>query len=122
MSLQLTTSKQLLREPGRYAWSPLLCSTMLGISLQELAFILGLSEYALHRRPDAPIVQRRLGAFAEVLDWLLVITPDVESAAFHLKNTPIRALKQRTLLETIGDGEYEKALRYLQTIVGGQNG
>lgn len=115
-------SMHLLREQGQDGWSPQLCEKILAISLQELACVLGVSEDVLRRRPDDVIVQKRLGAFAEVLDRLLEIRPDLPSAVFHMKNTPIRALNRRTLLEAIREGEHEKALRYLQTIGGGQNG
>ncbi|ALN90171.1 hypothetical protein LG3211_1195 [Lysobacter gummosus] len=39
-----------------------------------------------------------------------------------MKNTPIRVLSHRTLFEAVKDNDSQEALRYLQTISGGQSG
>lgn len=122
MTQQPKASKQLLREPGQGDWSPSPYERVFGISSQELATALGVSESALRLRPDDTFVQMKLGILADVLDRLLELRPDVTTAAFHMKNTPIKDLNHRTLFEAISEGEHEKALRYLQTICGGQSG
>lgn len=122
MTQQPKASKHLLRELALDDWSPPLYGCVLGISSQELASALGVSEEILHLRPGDTFVQRKLGIFADVLERLLDLRPNVASAAFHMKNTPIRELDHRRVSEAISEGGHVKALRYLQRICAGQNG
>jgi|GEM_PF-4336116 len=57
-----------------------------------------------------------------VLAAMLESVSDPEVAKFHLENTKIRVLGDRTLAQAINAGEATKALRYLQTISSGQSG
>lgn len=97
-------------------------ATLLDITERELASHLHVHPSILRWRPTNTLLQQRLQTLEEVLSRLVELKPDPVSAAFHLKNTPIPLLGHRTLLETVSDGDAHKALRYLQTISGGQNG
>ena len=94
----------------------------LGITELELALALGVHLNVLLLHPGDSRVQRGLNTFADVFARLLDIRPDPIAAAFHMKNVPIRVLGHRTLFEAMKDNDFERALRYLQTISGGQNG
>lgn len=66
-------------------------------------------------------VQYRLDrdrVFAE----LLLTVPDRREAEARLQTVKIRVLGDRTLLDAVEAGDAEKALRYLKSISGGQNG
>lgn len=65
---------------------------------------------------------QRLGELAEVFGRMLELRTDPATAAFHMKNTPIPILNHRTLFETVAKHDSERALRYLQSISGGQSG
>ena len=60
--------------------------------------------------------------YRQVLEALQELRPDDRNVVFKMKSTPIRALGGRTLEEAVLSGDAEKALRYLQTVSGGQNG
>ena len=122
MTQQIQASEQLFRVPGQEIWSPKLFAKVLGISEPEMASSLGVRESFMRLHPGDAIVQKKLGNFVDVFDQLLKLRPDVATAAFHMKNTPIRVLNHRTLFEVLRDSESEKALRYLQSISGGQSG
>lgn len=122
MAHLIQTSKQLFCAPGQEVWSPALFIEVLGISDAEIASALGVHESFMRFHPSDAIVQKKLGSLAEVFDQLLTLRPDATTAAFHMKNTPIRVLNHRTLFEVVRDNEPEKALRYLQSICAGQSG
>lgn len=122
MTRQARTSEQMFRNPDQEIWSPMLFAKVLGVSESEMASALGVHESVMRLRPGDPSIQKKLGSFAEVFDKLLELRPDAATAAFHMKNTPIRVLNHRTLFEVIRDNASEQALRYLQTISNGQAG
>lgn len=72
--------------------------------------------------PHSRRTQERLLEFNRVFQAMLQFHGSPTDAAYHMKNTPIRVLGQRTLFEAVVQGDSAKALRYLQTISGGQNG
>lgn len=76
----------------------------------------------LARQSDAPGEQPESEAYRKVLDALGELRPDDLDVALKLKDTAIRVLGDRTLEEAIRDGDSDMALRYLQSISGGQNG
>lgn len=112
----------LFREPGQTLLSPTLIAEGLDISTGQLASALGVHRNLMRHHPENPTVQRRLGELAEVFGRLLELRTDPVTAAFHMKNTPIRILNHRTLFETVAKHDAAKAMRYLQSICGGQSG
>lgn len=116
------TSQQLFRAPGEAIWSPALIATALGLSSSEMAFAFNISERVMRLHPEDAAIQQKLSAFADVFDRLLDLNPDTATAVFHIKNTSIRVLGERTILDLLRDNEAEKVLRYLQTVSGGQSG
>lgn len=89
---------------------------LLGISEKELAGALHVRPRAFHVRPDDPSIQAKLGEFAAVFERLQRLKPDVMTAAFHFKNTPIAELGYRTLFEAVRDHDSERALQCLESI------
>lgn len=63
---------------------------------------------------------RSLGIVISGLEW--IIPDDGPRLAFHARNTPIRALGGRTIMETVTAGQADKAARYLQTLFAGADG
>ena len=122
MASEIQESGDLFREPGQEGLSPLRFATLLDITETELASALGVHPDVLRLHPMDERVQCSLSAFAGVFARLLELKPDPVAAAFHMKNTPIRVLSHRTLFEAVKDNDSQKALRYLQTISGGQSG
>lgn len=116
------TSQQLFRAPGEAIWSPALIATVLGLSASEIAYAFNVSESVMRLHPEDTAIQKKLSSFADVFDRLLDLNPDTAMAVFHTKNTPIRVLGQRTILDLLRNNESEKVLRYLQTVSGGQSG
>ncbi|WP_157510299.1 hypothetical protein [Lysobacter sp. Root559] len=116
------TSQQLFHAPGEAIWSPALIATALGLSASEMAYAFNVSESVMRLHPEDTAIQKKLSSFADVFDRLLDLNPDTAMAVFHTKNTPIRVLGQRTILDLLRDNESEKILRYLQTVSGGQSG
>lgn len=60
--------------------------------------------------------------YNRVFQTLLRVKPNLTDAAFHVKNTPVRVLGQRTLFDAVKDGDTAKASRYLLSVSSGQNG
>lgn len=122
MSAVLQDSTELFREPGQTYLSPARFASTLDLDLASMAAALGVHRNTMRLHPDSPRTQERMRDYNRVFMALVAIKPDVRDAAFHMKNTPIRVLGQRTLFETVQNGDTGKALRYLQSISGGQNG
>lgn len=114
--------EHLFREPGQEILSPALLAASLEVSAGQLAAALGVHPNVVQHHPQDPTVQRRLGELAEVFGRLLELRSDPVSAAFHMKNTPIPILNHRTLFEAVAKHDSERAVRYLQSISGGQSG
>ncbi|MBB1062072.1 hypothetical protein [Marilutibacter spongiae] len=66
--------------------------------------------------------QSEIDAYRSVLGALRELRPNDLDVALKLKDTKIRVLGNRTLEEAILEGDSDKAMRYLQSISGGQNG
>ncbi|KRA16806.1 hypothetical protein [Lysobacter sp. Root604] len=97
-------------------------ASMLDLTPQELTSLLRRPYSLMHHQPIDEPFQQRLDELARVLKRLRELRPDPLAAAFHFKNTPIALLQHRTLLEAVRDGDTLSALRYLQSVSGGQNG
>lgn len=113
---------ELFREPGQTYLSPAKFAATLELDLSVLANALGVHRNTMRLHPESPRTQERMRDYNRVFLSLVSLKPDVGDAAFHMKNTPVRVLGQRTLFEAVKDGDTEKVLRYLQSISGGQNG
>jgi len=113
---------ELFREPGQTYLSPTRFATTLELDLSVLANALGVHRNTMRLHPESPRTQERMRDYNRVFLALVSLKSDVRDAAFHMKNTPVRVLGQRTLFEAVKDGDTEKALRFLQSISGGQNG
>lgn len=122
MSSDIHGSDPLFSDPERQMLSPRRLAELLDITGRELASALQVHPCVMRLHPDNALLQDRLGAYAAVFARLLELRSDPVAAAFHMKNTPVWVLRHRTLFETVRDGDASKALRYLQTISGGQNG
>ncbi len=88
----------------------------------DLANALGLDAITVEHVPQNEGVQRRLLQLCFVFRAAAELHGESAEAAYHLRNTSIRLLEGRTLLQAVVDGDHEMALRYLQSISGGQNG
>lgn len=122
MASEIHEFSELFREPGQEDLSPARIARSLDITEMELASALGVHLDVLRLHPEDVRVQRHLRAFAGVFARLLELRPDPIAAAFNMKNAPIRVLNNRTLFEAVKDNDSQEALRYLQTISGGQSG
>lgn len=122
MSAVMNERAELFQEPGEAALSPRRMAEAFRLEMGELSAALGVHRNTLRLSPTNQRAQERMRAFNRVFYALLEVKPDVTQAAFHMRNTPIRVLGHRTLFEAVKDGDEAKALRYLQTISGGQNG
>ena len=56
----------------------------------------------------------------DLLEW--IIPDDGPRLAFHARNTPIKVLEGRTIVEAMIAGQADMAARYLQTLSSGANG
>jgi hypothetical protein len=122
MAAVLQEATELFGEPGRTYLSPARFATTLELDLSVLANALGVHRNTMRLHPENPRTQERMRDYNRVFLALMNLKPDVRDAAFHMKNTPIRVLGQRTLFKAVKDGNTEKAMCYLQSISGGQNG
>ena len=110
---------QAFREPGQMHLSPLRFRQFFIIGIAELERTLRAPLWLLRRDPDDPLVQLRLLAFLRVHSALIDLGKDPITAAFHLRNTPIRAFRHQTLFEVVRDGRGADALGYLDSISSG---
>ena len=122
MSAVLQETTELFREPGTTYLSPSRFAETLELDLSVLASALGVHRNTMRLHPESNRTQERMRDYNRVFLALVALKPDVQDAAYHMKNTPIRVLGQRTLFEAVKDGDTEEAMRYLQSISGGQNG
>lgn len=113
---------EIFREPGQTYLSPSRFAATLELDLAVVADSLGVHRNTMRLHPESQRTQERLRDYNRVFLSLLRLKPDLHDAAFHMKNTPIRGLGQRTLFETVRDRDTEKAMNYLKSISGGQNG
>ncbi len=103
--------------------SPQVIAGKLHITLDELAAMIRVHRNTLRLHPEVASVQIGLGEWKRVLDLLEWIIPDDGlRLAFHARNTPIRVLEGRTIMEAVTAGHADKAARYLQTLSAGANG
>lgn len=103
--------------------SPQVIADKLDITLEELAETIRVHRNTLKHHPEAPSVQAGLAVWKRVLDLMESVIPDDDlRLAFHARNTPIRLLEGRTIVESVSAGNGEKVIRYLQTVSFGQNG
>jgi hypothetical protein len=113
---------EILREPGTSQLSPQRAAALLDLDLAAIAEALGVHRNTMRLHPDGRRTQEQMRDLNRIFQALLQQKADPTDAAFHLKNTPIRVLGNRTLFEAFKAGDTEKALRYLQTTSSGQNG
>lgn len=111
-----------LREPGTADLSPTAVADVLGLQQQDLAKLAGVHRNTLRLHPDSPQVQAMLRNLARVLTAMTQIQPDVVTAVYHIKNTPIPAFDYRTLFEVIVVGRVEDALKYIRSVSSGAAG
>lgn len=103
--------------------SPQVIAGKLHLRLDELAATIRVHRNTLRLHPEAASVQTGLAEWRRVLDLLeLIIPDDLPRLAFHARNTPIRVLEGRTIVEAVTAGQAHKAARYLQTLSSGANG
>lgn len=121
MSAVMQETTELFREPGKTYLSPSRFAATLELDLSVMANALGVHRNTMRLHPESNRTQERMRDYNRVFMALVSLKPDVRDAAYHMKNTPIRVLGQRTLFEAVKDGDTEKAMRYLQSISGGQN-
>lgn len=115
-------SVESLREPNTTLLSATVIASILDLQLEELAKIVGVDRDVLRFHPESARVQLGLRDLAKVLSVFLEEQVDVGDAAFHLKNTPIRAFRNRTLLEVIADGRADDVVAYLESVMSGAAG
>jgi len=113
---------EVFREPGTTHLSPRIFAQVMELDLSELAEALGVHRNTMRLHPYGSRTQERLREYNRVFQSLAHDKAEIVDVVFHMKNTPIRVLGGRSLFEAIRDGDTEKALRYLQTVSGGQNG
>jgi hypothetical protein len=118
----MPTTAELFGEPGQTYLSPARFAATLEVDLQTLANALGVHANTMRWHPENARTQERLRDYAGIFASLTELNSDLKSAAFHMKNTPVRVLGHRTLFEAVKDGDTEKAIRYLDSISTGQNG
>lgn len=111
-----------LREPGTVDLSPTAVAGVLGLQQQELARIAGVHRNTLRLHPDSPQVQATLRNLARVLTAMTQVQPDVVTAVYHLRNTPVPAFDYSTLFEVIVAGRVEDALKYIRSVSSGAAG
>lgn len=111
-----------LREPGKTDLSPAAVSEVLGLQQQELAQLAGVHRNTLRLHPETPRVQATLRDLARVLTALTQVQPDVATAVYHLKNTPIPAFEFHTMYELIVAGRTDDVLAYVRSVSSGPAG
>nr|WP_180166591.1 DNA-binding protein [Stenotrophomonas sp. SbOxS2]NYT99443.1 DNA-binding protein [Stenotrophomonas sp. SbOxS2] len=111
-----------LREPGTTDLSPTAIGEVLGLGQQELAQLAGVHRNTMRLHPDSPRVQALLRNLARVLTAMTQIQPDIVTAVYHIKNTPIPAFKYRTMFEVIVAGRTEDVLTYVRSASSGAAG
>jgi len=113
---------EIFREPGTTHLSSARFAAALELDLSALADALGVHRNTMRLHPDSARTQERMRDYNRVFLALYGLRSDLRDAAYHMKNTPVRVLGQRTLFEAVKDGDTGKALRYLEAISAGQNG
>lgn len=94
----------------------------LGLKTEELARLIRVHHNTLKLHPETSSVRSGMATLTHVMRLLGKVQSDPGLAAFHFKNTPVRVLGGRTMLEAMLAGDNEKVARYLQMASGGQNG
>lgn len=121
-AVTLVELSESLREPGTADLSPTAVADVLGLQQQELARLAGVHRNTLRLHPDSPQVQSTLRNLARMLTAMTQIQPDVVTAVYHIKNTPIPAFDYRTLFEIVVAGRIDEALRYIRSVSSGAAG
>lgn len=107
------------RQPGQTHLSPLRFRDSFIVGISELERVLRAPFWLLRREPGNPLVQARLLAFLRVYAALLDLGTNPTNALFHMRNTPIRAFRHRTLFEVVQNGHADDAIAYLRSISSG---
>lgn len=94
----------------------------LGLQAEELAKLIRVHPNKLKLHPETSSVRSGMATLTHIVRLLAEFQSDPSLAAFHFKNTPVRVLDGRTMLEAMLAGDDAKVARYLQMAFGGQNG
>lgn len=96
-------------------------SVFLGLSLAEVARLVGKTRAALHKTPDAPSVQKKLGRLSSVASALLRLLGSAEAARIWL-NSPNPELEGAIPTQLIQGGEVQVVDELLRDALIGQPG
>ena len=105
-----------LREVGTSHLSAMNVSRVLGVPYQDLAEMANVHRNTLRTHPGSPPLQSVLRDLMRVLLAAAAVQSDPQRAIFLIKNEPIPAFRDKTLLQLVGEGRTEDAVSYLESI------
>lgn len=111
-----------LQIPGTLSLSSQVFTSVLRISMQQLAQFAGVHRSTLQRAPDNEQAQTYMRECLQVIRAAEDISGDLTKAVFWFKNEPLRAFRYHTAEQVVAEGKTPNLLAYLESIEAGSQG
>lgn len=111
-----------LQIPGTLSLSSQVFTSVLRISMQQLAIFAGVHRSTLQRAPDNEQAQTFMRECLQVIRAAEDVTGDLPKAVYWFKNEPLRAFRYRTAEQVVAEGKTSNLLAYLESIEAGSQG
>ncbi|MBL8580682.1 MAG: DUF2384 domain-containing protein [Rhizobiaceae bacterium] len=106
-------------EKGSPFLSPRRVAELLGVTLTELAGLIGVARNTLAARSGARKVDAALSPVVRILAMAAEMSGDEQRAAIWFKHQPIPGWAGKTAYDLVGEGKAEKVLAYLESVRAG---
>lgn len=116
-ALEMTASA--FREAGQPYLSARRVSEKLGITLSELAMLIGVARTTLTAKTGARRVDSALSPLVRIIAMAAEMAGDDGRAAIWFKHQPLPGWGGKTALDLVHEGKAEKVLDYLESVRAG---
>jgi uncharacterized protein (DUF2384 family) len=106
-------------EPETVYLSPRRVSDVLGLSLGELARLIGVARNTLNAKSSARTVDQALSPVVRILAMASDMAGDQRRAAIWFKHQPVPGWAGKTAYDLVGDGKADRVLEYLEAVRSG---
>lgn len=118
-SMALEISAERFGEGGTPFLSPRRVADLLGVTMTELAALIGVARNTLAARGGARRVDAALSPVVRVLAMAAEMAGSQERAAIWFKHQPIPGWAGKTAYDLVRDGKADKVLAYLEAVRSG---
>ena len=108
-----------MQEKGSPNLSPTRGAERFAMQSQELAAHAGVHRNTLLKHPGAAKLQKYMRNLMRITSAASAVQPNIDSALFFVKNTPIPAFRHKTAFQLLDEGRTEDVVEYFASIESG---